>query len=160
MATRFTSVRGQDASKPLPYDPSHSIPEQVRSSCATSLRNLRTQYLDSLILHGPLDTSAETLQAFQTLAELQREGTVRMIGVSNVYEVELLEMLEREIDGGGNGGEGNKTKVQAVQNRWYNGNGFDREVRKYCVEKGIMYQCVCPFDGFAEKKGWDDAVLV
>ena len=54
--TRYTSIDGQDTSQPLPYDPKASIPEQVRQSIATSLKNLRTEYIDSVVLHSPLRT--------------------------------------------------------------------------------------------------------
>lgn len=59
---------------------------------------------------------------------LQDEGKVHMIGVSNLYEVSVLEALARE------------RKVQVVQNRWYEDNGWDRKVLKYCQENGVMYQ--------------------
>ena len=55
--TKFTPINGQDRSKPLPYDPRASLVEQVQQSFATSLKNLRTNYVDSLVLHSPLSTS-------------------------------------------------------------------------------------------------------
>jgi len=61
---------------------------------------------------------------------MQDEGVVRAIGVSNVYDVGVLKELDRE------------RKVQIVQNRWYEGNDWDREVWAYCKENGIVYQCV------------------
>ena len=51
-----------------------------------------------------------------------------MIGVSNVYDVHILEEMETV------------RRVQVVQDRWYEGNGWDKGVVKYCKEKGIMYQ--------------------
>lgn len=64
---------------------------------------------------------------------LQDEGKVRStIGISNVYDVSILKTLERETG----------RKVQVVQNRWYEGNKWDREVCKYCIDNGVDYQCV------------------
>ena len=53
---RFTSIDGQDTAQPLPYDPSASIPDQVKQSFQRSLKNLGLNYVDSVILHGPLRT--------------------------------------------------------------------------------------------------------
>ena len=53
-----------------------------------------------------------------------------MIGVSNTYDVKVLIAL------------GKARKVQVVQNRWYEGNEWDKKVVTYCKENGIMYQCV------------------
>ena len=53
---------------------------------------------------------------------------MRRIGVSNVYDVGVLEEMER-VRG-----------VDVVQDRWYEGNEWDKEVVRYCKEKGIMYQ--------------------
>ncbi len=40
----------------MPYDPEASVTEQVKSSVATSLKNLGVSYIDSLVLHSPLET--------------------------------------------------------------------------------------------------------
>lgn len=44
--------RGQDPNN-VPYDPASSIPAQVAQSFAASRANLRTDYVDSLVLHSP-----------------------------------------------------------------------------------------------------------
>ena len=133
---RYTPIGGQDPTKPLPYSPTDSIQEQVKSSFQTSLANLRTTYLDSYILHSPLHTLDLTVEAWRVLIALQDEGKVHKIGLSNVYDVGLLKAL------------GAERQVQVVQNRWYEGNNWDRDVYKYCRENGIQYQfvgcsCVC-----------------
>ncbi|KAI9442260.1 Aldo/keto reductase [Lactarius indigo] len=130
LQTKFTSINGQDTSQPLPYDPSSTVEVQVRSSFATSLRQLRTTYLDSFILHSPLETYAMTLQAWRILVTLQDEGRVRAIGLSNTYDPTLLVRL----------GEDSGRAVQVVQNRWYERNGWDREVVKWCNANNAQYQ--------------------
>jgi len=105
LQTKYTSISGQDTTKPLPYNPSESIRKQVEASFQNSLANLRTTYLDSYILHSPLKTIEHTLEAWRTLMALQDEGKVRTIGVSNTYDVNILHALSRE------------RKVQVVQNR-------------------------------------------
>ena len=51
LQTKFTFQAGQDDR--LPYDPDAPPAEQVAQSFTSSLRNLRTDYIDSYILHGP-----------------------------------------------------------------------------------------------------------
>ncbi|TFY64055.1 hypothetical protein EVJ58_g2874, partial [Rhodofomes roseus] len=115
--TKFTSLGGQDRSKPLPYNPSDPIPTQIQTSVQNSLKNLRTTYLDSLLLHSPLSRLPDTVAAWRALVELQDSGTVRTIGMSNTYDVRILEKLEQETG----------RRVQVVQNRWFEGNAWDRE---------------------------------
>ncbi|KAI6157911.1 NADP-dependent oxidoreductase domain-containing protein [Pisolithus tinctorius] len=126
--TKFTPIGGQDLNKPLPYNPRDSVTDQIESSLATSLRNLRTSYLDSYLLHSPLQTVDATLEAWRALIATQDAGTVRKIGISNVYDVRMLITL------------GQLRKVQVVQNRWYEGNNWDREVWQYCRDNHIEYQ--------------------
>ena len=127
---RFTSLGGQDQSKPLPYDPSTRLETQINDSFNNSLKNLRTTYIDSYILHSPLDTIARTVTAWKVLIALQDAGKVKHIGVSNTYDVSVLEALEEH------GGR----RVQVVQNRWFEGNGWDAPVFNYCRQYGIQYQ--------------------
>lgn len=133
MMFRFTSIGGQDQKKPLPYDPSKSVREQVLTSFENSLRNLHTTYVDSYILHSPLKTWKETQEAWRTLMTLQDQGKVHLIGLSNTYDVETLEGLNKE------------RKVQVVQNRWFEGNDWDKSVCSYCRKNDIMYQYVANF---------------
>ncbi|KAG9002228.1 hypothetical protein FRB94_004043 [Tulasnella sp. JGI-2019a] len=130
LQTKYTSIVGQDTSKPLPYDPTASVADQVRSSFATSLRNLHTDYLDSYILHSPLHTPELTMEAWSVLMQLQDEGLVHKIGISNCYSTKLLAYI---IQTGGR-------MIDVVQNRWYEGNGWDTSVVDFCVANGIYYQ--------------------
>ena len=96
-----------------------------------SLANLHTTYLDSYLLHSPFPTWEQTLEAWQTLAALQDAGTVRLIGVSNIHSAAMVLRLSAV------------RAVQVVQNRWYEGNGWDADVHAVCRKQGIMYQYVC-----------------
>lgn len=51
LQTKFTHRRGQDDR--LPYDPKAPLPQQVEQSFNSSLEHLRTDSVDSYILHGP-----------------------------------------------------------------------------------------------------------
>jgi len=106
------------------------VEAQVRSSFATSLQQLRTTYLDSYILHSPLETYAKTLEAWRVLVGFQDEGRVRVIGLSNAYDPSLLNRL----------GKDSGRAVQVIQNRWYERNGWDSGVVKWCLANGAQYQ--------------------
>ncbi|KIP04608.1 hypothetical protein PHLGIDRAFT_109339 [Phlebiopsis gigantea 11061_1 CR5-6] len=128
--TKFTSMSGQDESKPLPYDPSSRLETQIHDSFKNSLKNLRTDYVDSYILHSPLESLSRTVVAWKALMALQDAGRVKHIGISNAYSVDILEALEEQ------GGR----RVQVVQNRWFEGNNWDAKVWAYCKQHGIQYQ--------------------
>ena len=116
--------------KPIPYNSADPIKTQVLSSCQKSLTNLGTTYVDSYLLHSPFPALDQTLEAWKALAQLQDEGKVKLIGVSNTYDVRILAALDKA------------RKVQVVQNRWHEGNDWDKKVLNYCKENRIMYQSV------------------
>ena len=66
-------------------------PDHVRASVERSLENLRTDYLDLLLIHRP-DPFCDYDELGQVLSELQAAGTVRAVGVSNFTpgQLELL----------------------------------------------------------------------
>jgi diketogulonate reductase-like aldo/keto reductase len=127
--TKFTPVSGQDPAR-IPYDASAPLPEQVPQSFTASLRNLRTDYLDCLVLHSPLTTTRETLQAWHAMESLVDGGGVRQLGISNCYSPDLLQALYRSA----------RIKPAVVQNRFYAETGYDRELRDLCAKEHIIYQ--------------------
>lgn len=131
---RFTPLSGHDLSKPIPYAKDAPIPQQIAQSFASSLRNLHADTLDAYILHGPFPRPEQTLEAWLSLARLRAEGKVRLIGISNVYDVASVRALH----------EASGEKVDIVQNRWYQGNGWNAEVWQYCVQNSIVFQYVRP----------------
>jgi len=130
LQTKFTPFRGQDPER-VPYDPSAPIRDQVRQSIDASLRNLRVDYVDSLLLHSPLNTLEETLEAWGAMEEAYVDGRARMLGISNCYDVGALASLAAGSE---------VTRPAVVQNRFYEEAGFDVEVRGWCREAGSAYQ--------------------
>jgi aryl-alcohol dehydrogenase-like predicted oxidoreductase len=65
----------------------------IRRECEASLRRLGTEAIDLYQIHWPVEDLAETLEGWTTLTELQREGKVRWIGVSN-FSVEELQQAQ------------------------------------------------------------------
>ena len=129
LQTKFTSLSGQDPTR-IPYDPKAPLAEQVRQSFAVSLQNLRTDYLDCLVLHSPLPTVRQTLEVWQTLESLVDARGVRQLGISNCYRIEELQALYDSA----------RFKPAVVQNRFYAETGYDREIRAFCRQHGILYQ--------------------
>jgi aryl-alcohol dehydrogenase-like predicted oxidoreductase len=65
-------------------------PASLRTECEESLRRLRVERIDLYQLHWPVDETAIVEAAWTTLAELRREGKIRLAGVSN-FDLALLE---------------------------------------------------------------------
>src|SRR5262245_38136920 len=130
LQTKFTFRAGQD--QRLPYDPEAPIATQVAQSFVRSLEHLRTDYLDSYLLHGPTlrtGLAAPDWEAWRAMEGLASSGRVRRIGVSNVSLAQLAELYE-----------GARVKPVFVQNRCYARDGWDRQVRAFCAARGLVYQ--------------------
>ena len=63
-------------------------PEQLRRACADSLQRLRLERIELYQLHT-VDHRVPIEESIGTLTDLQREGKIRYIGVSNVSAAEL-----------------------------------------------------------------------
>ncbi|WP_420905824.1 aldo/keto reductase family protein [Candidatus Magnetaquiglobus chichijimensis] len=127
--TKFTPLPGQDPNR-IPYDPEAPIADQVAQSFQASLRNLGTDYLDGLLLHSPLATIGQTLEAWKTLEKIHLAGGAHRLGISNCYDARLLEHLILNT----------RVKPAVVQNRFHAQTGYDREIRALCARLGIVYQ--------------------
>ena len=130
LQTKFTSVGGQD--QRLPYDAAADPATQVRQSFQSSLEHLRTDYLDSYVLHGP--SSARGIHAgdwavWRAMEDLHRAQKTRRLGISNVSLEQLVTLHE-----------GSAVKPAFVQNRCFARNRWDGEVRRFCAETGMLYQ--------------------
>jgi diketogulonate reductase-like aldo/keto reductase len=62
-----------------------------------SLRKLRLDAIDLFLIHWPLPMFDQYIETWKAFEELQRDGRVRSIGVSN-FEIEHLERLFDETD--------------------------------------------------------------
>ncbi len=71
--------------------------ENILASVDDSLRRLRTDYLDVLLLHRP-DLIFEPEQVAEAFDELEQSGKVRYFGVSNVppLQIELLKKFVKQ----------------------------------------------------------------
>ncbi len=69
-------------------------PESVRRECEASLRRLKVETIDLYQIHWPVDDMRENEAGWRTMAELQREGKARWIGLSN-WNVEQMRMAQQ-----------------------------------------------------------------
>lgn len=70
--------------------------ENCKKSVETSLKKLKTNYIDLVLLHQPF---SDYYGAYKALEELYEEGKIRAIGVSNFYPDRLSDicLFERKV---------------------------------------------------------------
>jgi 2,5-diketo-D-gluconate reductase A len=69
--------------------------EQAKRACRASLERLELSHLDLYLIHWPVPAHDRYVETWQAFVELQAEGLVRSIGVSN-FEPEHLERVIAE----------------------------------------------------------------
>jgi aryl-alcohol dehydrogenase-like predicted oxidoreductase len=107
-------------------------PDHLRAAVDGSLRRLRLERIDLYQLHAP-DPEVAFADSFGALAELQRAGKIRHLGVSNVSVAELREA--RRI-----------APVVSVQNEYNVGNRSSDAVLAACEQAGIAFIPWFPLD--------------
>jgi len=65
----------------------------IRRECEDSLRRLKVDAIDLYQIHWPVDNMDELEEGWGMMGELQREGKVRWIGVSN-FNVEQMKLAQ------------------------------------------------------------------
>jgi diketogulonate reductase-like aldo/keto reductase len=130
LQSKFTHRDGHD--QRLPYDERAPVAVQVSQSFQSSLEHLGVSYLDSYLLHAPLTRQGlghADWAAWRAIEGLQRQGSARLIGVSNVTLEQLAELVDDA-----------EIKPAFVQNRCFARTGWDRELRAFAAAHGIAYQ--------------------
>lgn len=129
LQTKFTPVDAHDPQN-IPYDPEAGLGEQVAQSIECSLKNLQTTYLDGLILHSPLANRGQLLEVWQAMERAFEGGAVKQLGISNCYDLATLEYLF----------DAAAVKPAVLQNRFYAGTHYDRDLRDFCRRHGSIYE--------------------
>ena len=70
----------------------------MQQSFDKSLLNLGTTYIDSLLLHSPMDTHQKTMVVWREFERFHKQGRVRQLGVSNNYELRSFQALFRDAE--------------------------------------------------------------
>jgi len=129
LQTKFTPVDGQDPQN-IPYDPSAPLAQQVARSFAVSCENLKSDYIDSYVLHSPLFPFTRLMEVWRAMERIVRTGGALRIGISNCYDLRTLERLYNEAE----------VKPSVLQNRFYADSGYDVALRTFCSAHGIVYE--------------------
>lgn len=134
IVTKVGASRGADAS----WNPAHSAAE-LTSAVHDNLRNLNVDVLDVVnyrawgTMHAPDDASIE--EGFSTLAELQRQGLIRHLGLSNVSAAQVKQAQ-------------NIAPVVCVQNHYNLSHRDDEALIAELAQQGIAYVPFFPLGGF------------
>ena len=135
IVTKVGAVRGADAS----WNPAFSA-EQLRQAVHDNLRNLGLERLEVVNLramfdvHGPAEGSLD--EALSTLAELQRQGLIRHIGLSNVTARQVADA--RRI-----------CRIACVQNQYNLVHRNDDALIDALAKDGVPYVPFFPLGGFS-----------
>lgn len=122
-----TKVAGMDQGRDL-----------TRRGLDESLRKLNTDYVDLLLIHWPNPSRGLAVETWQEMLELQAEGLVRHVGVSNFLPHHLNELHDA-------------TGVWPVVNQIQLSPALARtELRAFLAERGIVTEGWRPLGG-AEK---------
>ncbi|CAG8405787.1 unnamed protein product [Penicillium salamii] len=136
--TKFSPISAQDPDN-MPYDASAPVTEQVHASIKSSLQNLRSEedlksmdesYIDTVVIHSPLSTLAQTLEAWHAL-ETYVPHRIRNLGISNCTLPMLRELCTSSQT---------TVKPSVVQNRFYEDTLFDVPLRAFCRDNQVIYQ--------------------
>jgi pyridoxine 4-dehydrogenase len=100
-------------------------PEHLRTALEASLQRLRLERIDLYQLHRP-DPNVPFEESVGVLADLQRTGKIRYIGVSNVT-TEQLARARRIVP------------IAAVENRYNLADRGSEEVLEVCARDGIAF---------------------
>jgi pyridoxine 4-dehydrogenase len=100
-------------------------PEHLRRAIDGSLRRLRRDRIDLYQLHA-IDPNVPLEDSLGALADAQREGKIRLIGVSN-FSVEELERARQAVE------------VVSVQNRYGRADRSSEDVLQACERSGIVF---------------------
>jgi pyridoxine 4-dehydrogenase len=100
-------------------------PEHLKEACEASLARLRLERIDLYQLHGP-DPNVPIEESVGALAELQAEGKIRHIGVSNVDEDQLKRAQS-------------VARIVSVQNEYNVADRTSEPVLRACERDGLAF---------------------
>jgi len=123
--------------------PVDASPVALRADCERSLRALGAEAIDLYQLHH-VDPRVALIDSVGALRELQNEGKVRNIGLSNV-DIEQIEVARTV------------APIASVQNRLAYAHRADLPTARHCADRGIAYLAYMPLGG-AGRSAPDDAV--
>lgn len=129
----------------------------VRESVEESLRDLRLDYLDLLLIHWPVED--KFVDTWKTFIELRNEGLVSSIGVSNHRTAQFTALIDET---------GVTPAVNQMERHPYL---QDEDTLAFCNERGIVFEAWSPLgrgtclddpviEGIAEAHGASAAQVI
>lgn len=117
--------------------------EECRKSVEESLRKLKTDYLDLMLLHQPF---SDYYGAWRALEDLYEEGKIRAIGISNFYSDRMVDIASFARI---------RPMVNQVETHPYN---QQIQAKEYMDKYGVQIEAWAPF---GEGRGglFEDAIL-
>lgn len=115
---------------------SNGTRDHLRDVCHTSLMRLGLEQIPLYQWHRP-DPAVTLQEGIGALVELQSEGKIRHIGVSNVTVEQLQTMTSL-------------APIASVQNRFNIGDRKSTEVLDFCTEHGIAFIPWAPMQNFSD----------
>lgn len=116
----------------------HTVDEIVREKVAKSLREMNTDYIDSLLIHLPYP--GYIVDIWKAMIELKKEGIVRYIGVSNFNERHIDKLISET----GVTPEINELYVSPI--------GIKQDIVDYCNKHNILVMPYSPLMDVAHGK--------
>jgi aryl-alcohol dehydrogenase-like predicted oxidoreductase len=107
-------------------------PDDMKKACESSLRRLGLDRIDLYQLHT-VDPQVPFEDSVEALADLQRDGKIRHVGLSNVSVAQIEEA--RKI-----------VRVETVQNRYNLVERRSEDVLRLCERERIAFICWLPVD--------------
>lgn len=108
----------------------HSVEEIVREKVANSLSEMKTAYIDSLLIHYPFPYYL--VDIWRVLIDLKNEGVVRYIGVSNFQERHIEKLIKET------------GVVPDIDEVYISPIGMKRELVDYCIRHNILVMSYSP----------------
>ena len=106
--------------------------EEAKKSVLESMKKLKTDYLDLVLLHQPF---ADAYGAYRALEELYDEGKIKAIGISNFYVDRMVDFASFNRI---------KPMVNQVETHIFN---QQKEMKEYADKYNIQLEAWAPFGG-------------
>ncbi len=120
---------GYERSGPGRWEP-NGRPDRLKRCCEASLLRLKLERIDLYQLHT-VDPKVPIEDSVAALAELQEEGKIRHIGLSNVT-VEEIERAQQIVP------------IVSVQNHYNVGDRASEDELRFCEEAGLAFMAYFP----------------
>jgi len=127
-ATQNCHLKDGDDSNVCPPAPDLSLENHVHLSIRSSLHNLQTHYLDSVLVHNfraKLQPYEETLRVWRVLENYVDQGVIRHLGIVSVHDKDYLTKLHKDA----------RIKPSIIQNRFHSNRGYDIKLRPVMFEE-------------------------